>query len=91
MDDWHVVDLAAVHLGCNVDYDKLQDQSENHRGLRTIMGIGEWEGTDGFTFRRIRDTLCQIKPTTLGKSMVSLCKPGTRFRPMRRLVFGPIP
>jgi IS5 family transposase len=67
MDDWHIVVLAAVRLGCNFDYDKLQDQVENHRALRGIMGIGDWEDTDGFTFRRIRDTLCQIKPGTLEK------------------------
>jgi hypothetical protein len=41
MDDWHVVVLAAVRLGCNFDYDKLQDQVENHRALRGIKGIGE--------------------------------------------------
>ena len=57
MDDWHVVVLAAVRLGCNFDYDKLQDQVENHRSLREIMGIGDWQATDGFTYRRIRDTL----------------------------------
>jgi transposase, IS5 family len=67
MDDWQVVVLAAVRLGCNLDYDKLQDQVENHRALRGIMGIGDWEATDGFTFRRIRDTLCPIKPSTLSK------------------------
>ena len=67
MDDWHVVVLAAVRLGCNLDYDKLQDQVENHRTLRLIMGIGDWEDADRFTFRRIRDTLCQLKPTTIEK------------------------
>lgn len=67
MDDWHVVVLSALRLGCNFDYDKLQDQVENHRTLRAIMGIGDWQDTDGFSFRRIRDTLCQIKPSTLSK------------------------
>ena len=67
MDDWHVVVLAAVRLGCNLDYDKLQDHVENHRALRGIMGIGDWQDADGFTYRRIRDTLCQIKPSTLSK------------------------
>jgi hypothetical protein len=59
--------LAAVRLGCNLDYDKLQDHVENHRALRGIMGIGDWQDADGFTYRRIRDTLCQIKPSTLSK------------------------
>ncbi|MCO8120352.1 ISNCY family transposase [Stieleria sp. TO1_6] len=67
MDDWHVVVLAAVRLGCNFDYDKLQDQVENHRSLRGIMGIGDWQDADEFTYRRIRDTLCKIKPETLEK------------------------
>lgn len=67
MDDWHVVVLAAVRLGCNFDYDKLQDQVENHRSLRYIMGIGDWQDADDFNFRRIRDTLCKIKPATLEK------------------------
>ena len=67
MDDWQVVVLAAVRLGCDLDYDKLQDQVENHRALRGIMGIGEWQDRDGFNFRRIRDTLCLLSPETIGK------------------------
>jgi transposase, IS5 family len=67
MDDWQVVVLAAVRLGCNYDYDKLQDQAENHRALRGLLGIGDWEDSDGFTARCIRDTLCQLRPETIAK------------------------
>lgn len=67
MDDWQVVVLAAVRLGCEYDYDKLQDQVENHRALRGIMGIGEWEKGEGFGNRRIRDTLCQLDSDTIAK------------------------
>ncbi len=81
IDDWHVVVLASVRLGCNFDYDKLQDQVENHRALRGIMGIGEWEDTDGFTFRRIRDTLCQIKPLTLSKINDLVVQAGHAIQP----------
>jgi len=65
MDDWQIVVLAAVRLGCNYDYDKLQDQSENHRSLRTLLGVGEWDDATSFSARRIHDTLCQLKPSTL--------------------------
>jgi hypothetical protein len=34
---WTIVVLAAVRLGCNFDYDKLQDLAEQHRTLRLIM------------------------------------------------------
>jgi IS5 family transposase len=43
LDDWQIVVLAAVRLGCNYDDDKLQDQAENHRALRTLLGLGEWD------------------------------------------------
>ena len=81
MDDWHVVVLAAVRLGCNFDYDKLQDQVENHQALRGIMGIGQWEDTDRFTFRRIRDTLCQIKPSTIAKINEAIVTAGHAIAP----------
>jgi hypothetical protein len=65
LDDWQIVVLAAVRLGCNYDYDKLQDQAENHRALRTMLGIGQWDEAMSFSARRIRDTLCQLEPATI--------------------------
>lgn len=65
LDDWQIVVLAAVRLGLNYDYDKLQDQAENHRSLRIVLGVGDWEQAADFRARRIRDTLCQLKPSTL--------------------------
>ena len=43
LDYWQILVLAAVRLGCNLDYDKLQDLAEQHRALRQIMGIGDWD------------------------------------------------
>jgi IS5 family transposase len=65
LDDWQVVVLAAVRLGCNYDYDKLQDQCENHRVLRTLLGVGAWDEEESFGARRMRDTICQLSPQTL--------------------------
>ncbi len=63
---WEITVLAAVRLGCNLDYDKLQDLAEQHRALRQIMGIGDWQGEDNdFQARRIRDNVGQLKPQTL--------------------------
>jgi len=63
---WEITVLAAVRLGCNLDYDKLQDLAEQHRALRQIMGIGDWQGGDNdFQARRIRDNVCLLKPQTL--------------------------
>ena len=48
MDYWQIVVLASVRLGCNLNYDKLQDLAEQHRVLRHIMGIGDWDDKTDF-------------------------------------------
>lgn len=66
-EDWQIVVLAAVKLGCNLNYDKLQDLAEQHRALRQIMGIGDWDADTSFNWRRIRNTLCLLKSETVDK------------------------
>ena len=66
LDYWQILVLAAVRLGCNLDYDKLQDLAEQHRALRHIMGVGDWEQEEtDFNWRRIRDNVCLFKPKTI--------------------------
>lgn len=65
MDYWHILVLAGVRLGCNYTYDHLQELSENHIKLRGIMGLGSWDEDTEFKWRRIRDNVCQLKPTTI--------------------------
>jgi hypothetical protein len=67
LDYWSITVLAAVRLGCNLDYDKLQDLAEQHRNLRLMMGIGDWEEKTQFDWRRLRDNLCLLRPATLQK------------------------
>jgi transposase, IS5 family len=62
---WEIVVLAAARLGCNLDYDKLQDLAENHRSLRQIMGIGDWQEEVDFDWRRIQDNVLKLRPETL--------------------------
>lgn len=81
MDYWQILVLAAVRLGCNLDYDKLQDLAEQHRALRHIMGIGDWDGEDGFGWRRIRDNLCLLKPATIEKISHLIVAEGHRLQP----------
>jgi len=66
-DDWQILVLAAVRLGCDLDYDKLQDLAEQHRALRQMMGIGDWDDETSFNWRRIQNTLSLLKPETIEK------------------------
>ncbi len=79
---WEITVLAAVRLGCNLDYDKLQDLAEQHRALRQIMGIGDWQGDDDdFRARRIRDNVCLLKPQTIAAISHCLVEEAYRLEP----------
>ena len=80
LDYWHIVVLASVRLGCNLNYDRLQDLSKNHWTLRAIMGLGEWDGTR-FSWKRIRDNVCLLKPETIRSISELLVVAGHRLVP----------
>ena len=78
---WTITVLAAVRLGCNFDYDKLQDLAEQHHTLRLMMGIGDWQDEENFDWRRIRDNLCLLRPATLEKINHLLVAAGHKLAP----------
>jgi hypothetical protein len=81
MDYWQIVVLASVRLGCNLNYDKLQDLAEQHRVLRQIMGIGDWDDKTDFSWRRIRDNVCLLRPTTIEEISHLIVAEGHRLDP----------
>ena len=81
MDYWQILVLAAVRLGCNLDYDKLQDLAEQHRALRHIMGIGDWEEDACFDWRRIQDNVTKIRPETIERINHVIVAEGHRLVP----------
>jgi hypothetical protein len=84
MSYWQILVLAAARLALNLDYDALQDLAENHRNLRHVMEVGDWEG-DGeqpdFTWERIRDNVCLLRPETLEQINQLIVKEGHRLVP----------
>jgi transposase, IS5 family len=81
LDYWPIIVLAGVRLGCNLDYDKLQDLAEQHRNLRLLMGIGEWDKVEDFDWRRIRANLCLLRPKTLVKLNHLIVATGHKLKP----------
>jgi transposase, IS5 family len=81
LDYWQILVLAAVRLGCNLNYDKLQDLAEQHRNLRDILGIGDWDAETDFSWRRIRDNVCLLKPATIEKISHRIVAAGHRLQP----------
>ena len=62
---WQILVLAAVRLGCDLDYDKLQDLAENHLRLRQIMGLDGWDDKRSFDYRRIWENVTRVRPETI--------------------------
>jgi IS5 family transposase len=81
MNYWEITVLAAARLGCNLDYDKLQDLAENHRTLRQIMGIGDWQEEVDFDWRRIEDNVTKLRPETLKKISDLIVRMGHELEP----------
>ena len=82
LDYWSILVLAAARLGCDLNYDELQDLAENHRTLRQIMGIGDWQTEeDGFDWRRIHDNLTKLRPETIEKINQAIVEEGHRLQP----------
>jgi len=90
LDYWQILVLASVRLGCNLDYDKLQNLAEEHRALRQIMGIGDWYDRSDFSWRQIRDNVCRLQPATIEKISHLVVAEGHRLQPeaANRLVGG---
>jgi len=78
---WEITVLAAARLGCNLDYDKLQDLAENHRSLRQIMGIGDWQEEVDFDWRCIEDNVTKLRPGTVKKISDLVVKSGHVLAP----------
>ena len=78
---WEILVLAAVRLGCNLDYDALQNLAEEHRSLRQVMGIGDWEEEINFDWRRIQDNLTLLRPKTIERINTILVQEGHRLEP----------
>lgn len=80
-DYWQILVLAAIRQGCALDYDKLQDLAEQHRALRQIMGIGDWDEDTSFNWRRIRDNVCLLDPETIEQISHLIVSEGHRLCP----------
>lgn len=81
MDYWQILVLASLRQGCGLDYDQLQDLAENHRNVRHMMGIGDWDEDTSFNWRRIQDNVCHVSPETIEKISHVIVDEGHRLAP----------
>ena len=82
---WEILVLAAVRLGCGYNYDELQDLAENHRALRQVMGVGDWQSAEKkqkrFDWRRIESNVNLLRPETIERINRAIIEEGHRLEP----------
>ncbi|MBM4055286.1 MAG: hypothetical protein FJ264_11600 [Planctomycetes bacterium] len=77
---WHILVLAAVRLGLDADYDRLEDFANNHRLVRKIMGVETKFGEDKvFPLQSIKDNVRLLDGETIGKINEIVVKEGYRL------------
>jgi transposase, IS5 family len=81
IDYWSLLVLAAVRLGCNLNYDRLQNLAEEHRSLRLIMGVGGWDQVISFDWRCLRDNITLLSPDTIEQLNHRIVGEGHRLVP----------
>jgi IS5 family transposase len=80
MNYWDILVLAAVRLGCNLDYDALHDLANNHMTLRDIMRISRLDDKR-FPRATIHDNLTKLSPATIINISDIIIDLGHKFYP----------
>lgn len=81
LDYWEILVLAAVRLGCNLDYDALADLATNHKKLRLILGRGDWDDGKRYPYNTVRDNLVKVRPQTYRTISNLIVAEGHRLKP----------
>src|SRR3982750_3300060 len=81
MQYWSILVLAAVRLGCDLNYDRLQNLAEEHRSLRLIMGVGGWAEATSFDWRCLRHNIARLSPDTIERLNHRIVAEGHRLIP----------
>ena len=80
MDLWQIFVLAAVRLGCDMDYDRLHSMANEHKTIRRMMGLTWWEEDDvKFKLKTIKENVSLLTPEILDRADEVVVKAGHRL------------
>jgi len=75
MDLWNILVLGTIRLGCNWDYDKLQEIADNHKTLRQMLGHGTFDDYC-YSLQTLKDNVSLVTPEVLDKISQVVVKAG---------------
>jgi hypothetical protein len=77
---WEILVLASVRLGCNLDYDALQDLADNHKNLRRMLRVGPYDD-NRYPRTTIHDNLSKLTAETIHEIDRKIVDIGHKFKP----------
>ena len=77
---WEILVLASIRLGCDLDYDQLQDLADNHQKLRQMLMLGQFD-IKRYPRSTIHDNLTKLSAETIEKLSQIVVGVGHRFYP----------
>ncbi len=72
---WEIFVLGMLRLNCNWDYDKLQDQANNHKVIRQMLGNSDFSGRR-YALRTIAENISIFTPEILSRINEVVVKAG---------------
>ena len=67
MDFWRIFVLGMLRLNCDIDFDKLHELANNHKGLRLMLGHSKFNWDYYYALQTIRDNVSLFTPEILDK------------------------
>lgn len=65
MDLWKIFVMGVIRLNLNWDYDRLQDEVNNHATLRQMLGHADWYDKYYYQLQTIKDNVSLLTPELL--------------------------
>jgi len=90
LDYWEILVLSAVRLGCDLDYDALSDLADNHKNLRTVMGLSSCS-TKRFPRSTIHGNISSLSWETIHTISHLVVEEGHKLRPKAMRLLGALP
>lgn len=74
MELWKILVLGILRLDLNWDYDRLQDEANNHAKIRQMLGHPAWSDEHYYELQTLKDNVSLLTPELLDKiNQVVVC------------------
>ena len=76
MNLWQILVLGLIRLGCNIDYDTLQELANNHKLIRQMLQLGDLDECFRYGLQTLKDNLVLFTEKNLAEINVIIVQAG---------------